>query len=397
MTTQQDKELSSDLPPLPEAIDDVRCMIRGDTGYATAMDEYYTRGQMVAYGKACATSPQLPVAGVVLRNGLPTLLRNEDIKSTDIRLYAGGVPVAEQPAGQAVAKVIDNSKPYPLIELEPGAYLPVGTVLYDAAPHSPVAQMSGEPEWHKEALDRCDKKLASVWKCLSDMIEEHTGKPCSSEPFDDLAAIFAASHRKDAVIPAEFDVRTMLKDVVPGADGMGQEVYFKTVEEVVQTLTDMSEKLDDASHKNECGNPSNAVQDAPDLSEIIRKKNAEIDALGIPMWTYATPDSRDARRYRRLQVLGAAPFGSDELEHGNVLRFTNLDVFVDGDIAAHPSRGESAATAPQVVQAPSDELAQAEKIIKDLLTCFDDGVGSDWNRDELDAARTFAFRNGDKP
>lgn len=50
---------------------------------------------------------------------------------------------------------------------------------------------------------------------------------------------------------------------------------------------------------------------------------------------------RDARRYWRLQVLGCAPSNSEHLNHGLVLRFSNLDAHVDADIAAHPSRGES--------------------------------------------------------
>jgi hypothetical protein len=50
---------------------------------------------------------------------------------------------------------------------------------------------------------------------------------------------------------------------------------------------------------------------------------------------------RDARRYRRLQVLGCAPDTWPGLEEGLVLRFTNLDHFVDADLAATPSRGEA--------------------------------------------------------
>ena len=50
----------------------------------------------------------------------------------------------------------------------------------------------------------------------------------------------------------------------------------------------------------------------------------------------------DARRYRRLQVLGCAPSTSKQLENGTVLCFTNLDEFVDADLKAVPSRGEAA-------------------------------------------------------
>ena len=54
----------------------------------------------------------------------------------------------------------------------------------------------------------------------------------------------------------------------------------------------------------------------------------------------------DARRYRRLQILGCAPDGSRNLDAGTVLRFTNLDAFVDADLHLHPSRGEALQSTP---------------------------------------------------
>lgn len=52
-------------------------------------------------------------------------------------------------------------------------------------------------------------------------------------------------------------------------------------------------------------------------------------------------DTIDARRYRRLQILGCAPYGSRNLDNGTVLRATGLDDFVDADMAVHSSRGEA--------------------------------------------------------
>lgn len=52
-------------------------------------------------------------------------------------------------------------------------------------------------------------------------------------------------------------------------------------------------------------------------------------------------ESVDATRYRRLRVLGVAPAYTDHLKNGDVMRFTNLDEFVDKDIAWTPSRGEA--------------------------------------------------------
>lgn len=48
----------------------------------------------------------------------------------------------------------------------------------------------------------------------------------------------------------------------------------------------------------------------------------------------------DARRYRRLRVLGCAVMDTPQLTQGTVSRFTNLDEIVDADMQAHPERGE---------------------------------------------------------
>ena len=43
----------------------------------------------------------------------------------------------------------------------------------------------------------------------------------------------------------EFDVRRIMLDVVPGDDGMGEEVYAKSVADVVAVLTRMGERIED--------------------------------------------------------------------------------------------------------------------------------------------------------
>lgn len=63
--------------------------------------------------------------------------------------------------------------------------------------------------------------------------------------------------------------------------------------------------------------------------------------ITLPPVSAAPEDVVDARRYRRLRVLGAAPCDTKQLDQGTVLRFTNLDDFVDADIRLHPSRGEA--------------------------------------------------------
>jgi hypothetical protein len=49
---------------------------------------------------------------------------------------------------------------------------------------------------------------------------------------------------------------------------------------------------------------------------------------------------RDARRYRRLQILGCVVMDTRR-DAGLVSRFTNLDAIVDADLKAQPNRGEA--------------------------------------------------------
>lgn len=49
---------------------------------------------------------------------------------------------------------------------------------------------------------------------------------------------------------------------------------------------------------------------------------------------------KDALRYRRLRILGAAPGGSIQVVQGTVLRFATLDKAIDEDISTVPNRGD---------------------------------------------------------
>lgn len=61
---------------------------------------------------------------------------------------------------------------------------------------------------------------------------------------------------------------------------------------------------------------------------------------------------RDARRYRRLQILGCAVMDTRQLAEGSVSRFSHLDKIVDDDLKARPSRGEAD---PHLPSTPSDQ------------------------------------------
>ncbi len=87
--------------------------------------------------------------------------------------------------------------------------------------------------------------------------------------------------------------------------------------------------------------------------------------------SHSSADSVDAARYRRLRVLGVAPAYTDHLKNGNVMRFTNLDEFVDKDLAWTPSRGEAGRDVPQAAQELRDWQDSSEFYRKDLKDLFD--------------------------
>jgi hypothetical protein len=83
----------------------------------------------------------------------------------------------------------------------------------------------------------------------------------------------------------------------------------------------------------------------PSLNRIGRDRREAAEAIerlsAVPQGVKVSDDSVDAARYRRLRVLGVAPAYTEHLNNGDVLRFTNLDEFIDRDISWTPSRGEA--------------------------------------------------------
>lgn len=117
-----------------------------------------------------------------------------------------------------------------------------------------------------------------------------------------------------------------------------------------QTETTIADRIDDF-RKNEIkmGRMTGYQDDALFLiAKEIREANAKPDDVVT-----------DARRYRRLQVLGCAPSNSLQLAYGTVLRFTNLDTFVDNDLRINPSRGER----PVEDAVATDSIVQAVRAL----------------------------------
>lgn len=77
----------------------------------------------------------------------------------------------------------------------------------------------------------------------------------------------------------------------------------------------------------------------------------------------SSPDIEDARRYRRLRILGCAPAYTGHLDRNEVMRFTNLDEFVDADMKNVHERGDAARSSAATEDAVAgDAKALAQKV-----------------------------------
>lgn len=112
---------------------------------------------------------------------------------------------------------------------------------------------------------------------------------------DQIAAL--ANQRAEAVpdIPKELDVRTILLDVVPGWDGMGEEVFAKTVADVEKKLGAMGEELEDWQLGIRRYQPE-AVPQGGQWREVVQQAR---DCVYAAQW--------DSEVVKRLDALLATP------------------------------------------------------------------------------------------
>ncbi|MFA5899410.1 MAG: hypothetical protein WC829_09900 [Hyphomicrobium sp.] len=102
----------------------------------------------------------------------------------------------------------------------------------------------------------------------------------------------------------------------------------------------------------------------PQKTILVKVIGALSPTLGANLYLAAgaqplPTDAGDGVRYRRLRVLGCAPMLSENLEQGTVLRFTNLDSFVDADLTNYPERGDK----------PFNTLESASEIALRNIAC----------------------------
>lgn len=96
------------------------------------------------------------------------------------------------------------------------------------------------------------------------------------------AAVLAKAAQQSPVAPAdERDVTRIMLKVVPDMDGMGQEVYAKSVEQVVDVLTQQSERIDELENEN--GNLRRCLADAPTVSATLTQLRDAAAPLGFAL------------------------------------------------------------------------------------------------------------------
>lgn len=113
--------------------------------------------------------------------------------------------------------------------------------------------------------------------------------------------------------------------------------------------------------------------DVPELVALELKRRGVTDPGPAPHQS----DIDEARRYRRLRVIGCAPGTSQlHLSSGTVLRFTNLDAFIDADLTRRPPRWE----APPTNQTGDRDRGWQEgyEAARKALT----QTGSEWTEDD---------------
>lgn len=114
-------------------------------------------------------------------------------------------------------------------------------------------------------------------------------------------------------VAPEYDVRKILVAVVPGEDGMGREVYAKSVDEVVGLLTDMGQQIEVLKAAEPAHSDKNAEFADWMLHGIEISGEA---ATGFKL----NPAVRDVlvERQRQISIEGWTPEHDDEHDTGEL-------------------------------------------------------------------------------
>lgn len=139
-----------ELPPLPEEVDSVRCMIRGEKGFAEPCDYYFTSKQMRDYARTAlaASQPVDPERGHIdpswsLHDRVEFALRDAGFDLDEAAFVAEAADSASWPVEEPIAEVVvvdrvRKLRVYPDEGLRSLLQFPVGTKFYTAPPAQAV-------------------------------------------------------------------------------------------------------------------------------------------------------------------------------------------------------------------------------------------------------------------
>jgi hypothetical protein len=134
----------------------------------------------------------------------------------------------------------------------------------------------------------------------------------------------------------------------------------------------------------------------PGFTEQAANEMANALNFTPPQQQEHSGEAADATRYRRLRILGAAVYGSQELDKGHVLRFQSLDELLDRDLATFASRGETSPATPTATASQKDakeaairmwnqcgeQILQADNVLRSISSYL--GQGGMWDTENLD-------------
>lgn len=176
--------------------------------------------------------------------------------------------------------------------------------------------------------------LAALSTCRNaDYSTGHVIPPSFDEKLVDAACISlaralstpSAVAAEDARVPPELDVRKILIDVVPGEDGMGHEVYAKTVADVENELSRLGAALEDLQLTTP--HPAPAVANKPAAYKSL--KDGELFTVSEAEFLY--PDAHDRCMAGIIPLVPAGPITAEAPavdENAAVQALDQIDDFI---------------------------------------------------------------------
>jgi hypothetical protein len=159
-----------------------------------------------------------------------------------------------------------------------------------------------------------EAELARIWTKVEKIRAKQAAKPKHS-PLPEHVPIPPQQQSEEA-IPPELDVRNIMLRVVPGLDGMGEEVFARSVDDVVRELSLLGSQLEDyeLGIRKSPATPTATASQEPSGEAVSAADAFELgfqfaNALRSPM-------SRETRHIARIMTADFWPAGFSECAKG---------------------------------------------------------------------------------